>query len=345
MRVVGAIAIAGALVFAAVLGTQWTRVAGEPAAQATTTEATTLTTDVVSRRTLEHAEEFTGTVGYGETFALPGQAMGTVTWVPAKGDALSPGDVLYRTDDRPTYWTKAAIPMYRSLSFGEEGEDVAQLQRYLESEGFLDAEYAISGEFDSATRSAAKEWQEARGLEKTGRIDATQLLFLPYDSLRVATAPRVGDQAAGGVLDVTLSHLFVTVDVGGGKKSVFDDATEIEVETADGTIHSAHVHSIKPRASQDEYGEQQYRVRLTLPSTTNQESGEVTVDAVDVLAADVLAVPARALIALVEGGFGVEVVVDDGTTQYRAVEIGDFADGWVEVTGNVAEGDRVVVPT
>lgn len=344
MKVLSIVVAAGALILAVVLGTQWVRGAGESAAQATTTEVAAPATDVVTRRTLEHAEEFTGTVGYGEVFTLPGKAMGTVTWVPQKGDVLSPGDVLYRTDDRPTYWTKAEVPMYRELSFGSEGDDAAQLQRYLIGEGFLDSDFEVGGKFNAATRTAVKEWQEDRGLKKTGRIDASQLLFLPYDALRVASAPRLGEQATGGVLDVTLSDLYVTVDVTGRKKDVLDDATEIRVETADGTIHIAQVQSIKTQPSQDEFSEQEYRVRLTLADATGQESGQAGVDAVDVLATDVLTVPARALIALVEGGFGVEVVLDDGTTAYRAVDIGEFADGWVEITGDIADGDLVVVP-
>ena len=57
-----------------------------------------------------------------------------------------------------------------------------------------------------------------------------------------------------------------------------------------------------------------------------------------------LAVPVEALLALAEGGYAVELAHDDGTTSLVAVELGAFADGWVEVTGDVAEGDEVVVP-
>ena len=40
----------------------------------------------------------------------------------------------------------------------------------------------------------------------------------------------------------------------------------------------------------------------------------------------------------------IEKVGDDGTASYVAVEIGEFADGWVEVTGDLSAGDTVVVP-
>jgi len=36
--------------------------------------------------------------------------------------------------------------------------------------------------------------------------------------------------------------------------------------------------------------------------------------------------------------------VTAGGTELVAVELGAFADGWAQVTGDVAEGDQVVVP-
>ena len=70
---------------------------------------------------------------------------------------------------------------------------------------------------------------------------------------------------------------------------------------------------------------------------------------------NVLYVPVNALLALAEGGYALEVYdgpVDSGTfegesgvdTSYVAVEIGVFTDGFVEVKGNISEGQIVVVP-
>jgi hypothetical protein len=60
-------------------------------------------------------------------------------------------------------------------------------------------------------------------------------------------------------------------------------------------------------------------------------------------AAGVLTVPVDALLAVAEGGYAVERVRDGGT-QLVGVETGAFADGHVQVTGDLADGDEVVVP-
>ena len=58
---------------------------------------------------------------------------------------------------------------------------------------------------------------------------------------------------------------------------------------------------------------------------------------------DVLAVPVTALVALLEGGYAVEVLEDDGTHRYVRVDPGLFQDGAVEVAGDgLAAGDIVV---
>ena len=234
--------------------------------------------------------------------------------------------------------------MYRSLASGSEGVDVEQLQRFLQDEGYLNDEFTIDGKFGAGTRNAVKAWQGDHDLEKTGRIDASQLLFLPHETLRVATVPRIGEAAVGGVLEVTAPDLFASVEVGERKKKVFEGSPTIEVEVADGTRYPATVDAVTAQQSQDPFGGQQYQIRLQLAGGAVEEPGEVTVEVIDLLAEDVLTVPARALIALVEGGYAVEVAIAEETTEYRAVEIGEFADGWVQIAGDVADGDSVVVP-
>ncbi|MCH7670330.1 MAG: hypothetical protein IIC71_14180 [Acidobacteria bacterium] len=85
---------------------------------------------------------------------------------------------------------------------------------------------------------------------------------------------------------------------------------------------------------------------LTDPTATNWLDGAL----VDVLvvtdsAQDVLAVPVAALVALVEGGYAVEVDTGGGSIQLVAVDPGFYADGLVEVSGTTLRaGDQVLVP-
>jgi peptidoglycan hydrolase-like protein with peptidoglycan-binding domain len=338
------VVLVGVLLVGLTAGVLWWANADATEADTTIDEIASPSTDTVTRRTLEQREEFAGSLGFGERFALPGQASGTVTWVPEEGTVIDPGEVLYEVDDRPTYWAEGLLPMYRPLAQGSKGNDVEQLQLYLQAEGYLDESLEVDGKYGATTRNAVKAWQGDHGLEETGRIDAPQLLFLPYQAIRVAATPRVGEFAQGSVLEVSLPILFVSVDVGARKKEVFEGRPTIEVETADGTRYSATVESVTAQQSQDAFGEQRYRIRLELDGAVDQEPGEVTVEVVDVLAENVLTVPVRALVALVEGGYAVETTRPDGTTEYRAVDIGEFADGWVQISGEIAEGDAVVVP-
>lgn len=60
--------------------------------------------------------------------------------------------------------------------------------------------------------------------------------------------------------------------------------------------------------------------------------------------ADVLLVPVNALLALADGGYGLEVVRDDGPTEIVRADTGLFADGQVQVSaGGIAEGTVVGV--
>ena len=85
------------------------------------------------------------------------------------------------------------------------------------------------------------------------------------------------------------------------------------------------------------------------------DQAPVKVFVITEISAGVLYVPVNALLALAEGGYALEVYegeVETGTfngesgvdTNYIAVEIGVFTDGFVEVKGNISEGQLVVVP-
>ena len=87
------------------------------------------------------------------------------------------------------------------------------------------------------------------------------------------------------------------------------------------------------------------RVVVALAEAANAafDSSPVEVLVTAERAEGVLSVPVDALLAVAEGGYAVERV-RSGHTQLVGVEPGAFADGYVQVTGDLTEGDEVVVP-
>jgi hypothetical protein len=77
---------------------------------------------------------------------------------------------------------------------------------------------------------------------------------------------------------------------------------------------------------------------------TNRGTAAVTVALTAGQRRDVLTVPVAALLALAEGGYGVQVV-DAGSTRIVAVQTGLFADAEVEIAGTgLRPGLKVVMP-
>jgi hypothetical protein len=91
------------------------------------------------------------------------------------------------------------------------------------------------------------------------------------------------------------------------------------------------------------------RIEVTVTIADQEKLGSLDgapmdVDFVSQARKGVLAVPVAALLALPEGGYGVEVV-EGGTTRIVAVKTGMFAAGRVEVSGDgIAEGVTVGMP-
>jgi hypothetical protein len=75
------------------------------------------------------------------------------------------------------------------------------------------------------------------------------------------------------------------------------------------------------------------------------DQAPVVVELVSARVENVLTVPVAALVALAEGGYGLQVVTGS-SSRYVPVELGAFGTGRVQVTGaGIAEGTRVVVPS
>ncbi|MGH9158061.1 MAG: HlyD family efflux transporter periplasmic adaptor subunit [Acidimicrobiales bacterium] len=160
------------------------------------------------------------------------------------------------------------------------------------------------------------------------------------------------------VLDiVTPTPGTVTVSAAADSVSDFTVGNTVEIELSSGDLVDATVTEVARTAQSDgQGGNSQPTVAITIvldpldaAVSDRVVAGPVDVRVLGTVHADVVAVPTRALVALREGGQGVEVRNADGTTRLVGVETGLFADGWVEVTGDTAggavvAGTEVLVP-
>lgn len=322
------------------------------AAASTDETPTTTDTETVTRRTLTEQADATGQVGYDAPTNLAIGASGTVTAAPEQNDVLSPGDEAIRIDDKPVTLVKGDVPLYRELRrvpSGErdaagdkigllEGDDVLQLQRYLLSEGFDDSErLEADGIFGLSTERAVKAWQKDRGLPATGKIDNTQMVFID-GPVRVDSAPEVG--ANFETLSVTGQDTVVTTTINARQRPYFAQGSTVELE-GNGTTVEGTVSKITRQSGAE--GQTSYSVEIGVTDDLG-DAEAVKVIATRIIVEDVLTVPARALVALADGGWAVQVPDSaTGGTRLQAVELGEVVDGFAEITG-LDEGDTVVVP-
>jgi peptidoglycan hydrolase-like protein with peptidoglycan-binding domain len=305
----------------------------------------------ITRTTLYDREEMDGTLGYGTETGIAGRAQGTVTWLPATGAVIQRGQALYRVDDTPVFLLYGALPAYRELRDGVEGADVKQFETELRALGYTG--FTVDDEYTSATADAVERWQEASGLEETGTVAVGRVVYAAGPVRVASVAADVGDSAQGDLLNVsgTSRVVTVTMEVADQRLAVKGAAVSVELpggRTVAGTI-SAVATVIEPGQGEEE-ATTEIEVTVAL-AEADQKSvdgfDQATVDVTFTAAErkDVLTVPVAALLALAEGGYGVQVVTDGGTRIVR-VETGLFSGGRVEITGDgLAEGTLVGMPS
>ena len=318
---------------------------GSAASAASTAETTTAE---VERRDLVERETVTGTLGYGDSSPVESPRQGTVTALPAEGSVVDRGQTLVEVDGTPVPLLYGTVPLYRTLEAGvDDGPDVRQLEENLEALGFGSESLTVDEHFTSATAAAVKRWQESLGLEETGMASTDALLFRPGPVRVGEHATAVGGQAGGAVYQATGTTRVVTVRLEASRQSLAVAGDKARVQLPDGTTADGTVLAVGTVATRDnEQSPAKITVTIVLDDPNaggSLSEAPVSVDLTKATVQGVLAVPVRALLALSEGGYAVEVE-RRGRSELIAVEVGAFADGSVEVTGDLAEGDRVVMP-
>ena len=314
------------------------------------------TTATVARRDLRATEEVDGTLGYGEVRTVAGGRQGTITGLAAEGSVITRGKALYRVDGRPVPLFYGRLPAWRALAAGvDDGPDVRQLERNLVALGYDPGrEITVDDHFTWATRAAVRRWQEAAGLEETGRFEPGDAAWQPGPVRVGSHKAAVGDAARPGspVLEVTGTTRQVTIDLDAGRQPYVHVGDRVDLELPGGRATTGRVASVgrvatTPAAETGGEGDPTVELVVSLdkPAATGRlDQAPVSASITTEVRKGVLAVPVGALLALAEGGYAVEVD-RDGRRELVGVDTGLFADGQVEVVGEgLKAGDRVVVP-
>ncbi|TYK45983.1 peptidoglycan-binding protein [Actinomadura decatromicini] len=324
----------------------WTWDGGEAKAGS----AVPLTTAVVSRGDLVDTEKVDGKLTYDGVRQVWTGASGVVTWAPEAGATVKRGGTLLKVAGKAVTLMYGGSPMYRTLRQGDSGNDVRDLERNLRALGY--GGITVDDEFTSSTESAVREWQDDKGLDDTGMVGPDQVVFLGGAvRVREVAAPE-GKRTAPGqpVLTVAGTRRLVHVDLDADKQDLARKGAKVTVElpggkTVDGRITKVGSVAESTGTGPDKKTTVGVDISLGGAGTGRLDEAPVTVELESERREDVLSVPVEALLALREGGFGVEVVAADGARRLVPVRTGAFGGGRVEVTGaGIGAGAKVGVP-
>jgi hypothetical protein len=188
-----------------------------------------------------------------------------------------------------------------------------------------------------------------------------------------------GGSGGGSVLTATSTTPVVTVDLPVTQEYLVKPGDAVSVVLPDGTSTGGHVESVgtvatcpgggstgtatgssssadqSPCSSTGSNGSSGSNSTPTVTVTISLDSvsagasvdqAPVNVNITSQRAANVLAVPVNALLALAGGGYGVDVVTGSGAARLVGVTTGMYSDTLVQVSGpGISAGERVEVPS
>jgi hypothetical protein len=325
----------------------------------------------VARTTLVDTKTVSGTLGYGDAVPVSAVGTGTLTWIAPEGSTVKRGQPLFKLDEQPVVALYGPLPLYRTLRAGVKGTDVEQFERNLSKLAYTG--FTVDDTYTAATAQAARRWQADLGLPKTGAVEPGQVVVTP-GAVRVAehtarVADRIGGDTGAGasVLSYSGTTRLVTVELTVADQALAAKSRTVTVTVPDqgpvkGTIAQVGTLATAPEPTGNAPGDQasnapggssstasDARIEVTVTIAAQKQLGSlagapVDVDFVSEQRKGVLAVPVAALLALPNGGYGVQIV-QGGVTHIVAVKTGMFAAGRVEISGDgIAEGVTVGVP-
>jgi peptidoglycan hydrolase-like protein with peptidoglycan-binding domain len=256
---------------------------------------------------------------------------------------------VYRLDNTPVPLFYGGLPFYRALRSGDSGPDVKELEQNLAALGYTG--FTVDEDYTSATADAVRQWQEHLGLpdaQQTGVFQASSVI-LAAGPIRVASLKAaLGDPGTGQVLTYTGTTRTVDIALNVALQDVAKVGATATVTLPDNRTVDGRISAVGTVATAGSNGNPS-TIDVTVTIADQSKLGTYDAAPVDVTlvaqqAQNVLAVPVAALVALAEGGYGVQVV-EGSTARYVAVKTGMFAGGQVEISGTgIAAGTVVGVP-
>jgi peptidoglycan hydrolase-like protein with peptidoglycan-binding domain len=320
-------------------------VAGRGRPDASPPSAPAAATVQIVQETLVEAVTVPGRLDFGTATPVAVPGAGTVTWLPPIGAPVKRGQALLRIDEQPVVLLYGSIPMYRPLELDVRGPDVEQFERNLRALGYVG--FDVDETFTEGTEAAVKRWQRWMGRGATGTVRPGEVVFT-RSAIRVAEhVARLGAVNAADALTYTAVDKVVTVDAKAAQADWARKGRKVEVALPNrkkvaGTVSAVSAAATvagggatpAPGTGAGAAGEATVAVTVTLRDQTavrGYERGPVDVRYVVDERSDVLTVPVTALLALTEGGYGLEVV-ENGDSSIVAVKVGMFTEARVEVS-------------
>ena len=325
-------------------------------------------TATVTERPLSSQTQVQGTVGDAGAYTVVNQAQGTITALPAAGQVVRQGQVLYQVSGSPVILLYGPVPAYRDLSEGLTGPDVAELNADLVTLGYAastDLGPRSGWDYFSAETAYALERLQARlDVPQTGVLALGQAVFLPTAAqiTALATSTVLGGPALPGsdLLSASSTTPVVTIALDPALQTDVTVGEHVAITLPDNQVTPGLVSQLGKVATTSgssggpggSNGSSSptiaVEVTLTNPKAAiglNHAPVEVTITTGSV--SNALVVPVDALLAQANGGYAVEVIGAAGSHHLVPVSLGlfDDANGLVQVTGTgLAAGQHVVVP-
>lgn len=316
----------------------------------------------VTEQSLSSQTLVDATLGYAGSFTVVNQARGIVTALPALGQVVTEGQILYEVNGSPVFLLYGSTPCYRNLLEGVHGTDVSQLNTDLVKLGYGTSAELLGNPdyFSSQTARALERLQGHLDLAASGELVMGQAVFVPSAARITSVSATLGAPVQSGVPIITASsttrQVVIALDTAEQTEVRVGDPVTITLpdnDTTPGVVTSVGAVATGPSAS-SAGPESSSAPTITVDVTPRNpreiadlDEAPVEVSITNASVNNALVVPVDALLALANGGYALEEIGSKGVHHLVAVTLGlfDDADGLVQVSGSgLAAGQRVVVP-